>query len=300
VGHDIKETAAMPIDVAKLKNWPLQPIEQRYSERDTILYALGVGVGHDPSDRAALRYVYEHDLQALPTQAVVLGYPGFWAKDPATGIDWVRVLHGEQSLELFAPLPAAGTVVGTSRITALVDKGAAKGALMYSERDITDASNGRLLATSRSVSFLRGDGGFSERGQPSDAAPPPRMATPDAPPDHVCELTTRPESALIYRLSGDYNPVHADPAVARSAGFERPILHGLCSFGVTGHALLRTLCGWDASRLKEIGARFSSPVYPGETLRVEMWRRGAAVQFRTKVVQRDVVVLSHGSARVSD
>jgi acyl dehydratase len=113
-------------------------------------------------------------------------------------------------------------------------------------------------------------------------------------------LTTRPESALIYRLSGDYNPVHADPAVARSAGFERPILHGLCSFGVTGHALLRTLCGWDASRLKEIGARFSSPVYPGETLRVEMWRRGAAVQFRTKVVQRDVVVLSHGSARVSD
>jgi acyl dehydratase len=249
-------------------------------------------------DTDALRYVYEDGLQALPTLAVVLGYPGFWAKDPATGIDWVKVLHGEQSLELHAPLPAAGTVIGKSRVTAIVDKGAGKGALMYSERDIVDAASGTLLAVSRSVSFLRGDGGFAAAGQKSDDAQPPRAATPDTPPDHVCELQTRPESALIYRLSGDYNPVHADPAVARSAGFERPILHGLCSFGVTGHALLKTLCGWDASRLKEIGCRFSSPVYPGETLRVEMWQHGEAVQFRSWAVQRNLVVLSHGSARV--
>jgi acyl dehydratase len=289
----------MAIDVAKLKGWPFKDIEQRYSERDTILYALGVGVGHDPLDRNALRYVYEDGLQALPTMAVVLGYPGFWAKDPATGIDWVKLLHGEQSLELHAPLPAAGSVIGKSRVTALVDKGAGKGALMYSERDIVDAASGRLLAVSRSVSFMRGDGGFAAAGQPSDAVPPPRAATPDTPPDLVCELKTRPESALIYRLSGDYNPVHADPAVALAAGFERPILHGLCSFGVTGHALLKTLCGWDTSRLKEIGCRFSSPVYPGETLRVEMWQRSEAVQFRTWVVERNVVVLSHGSARIS-
>ena len=288
----------MPIDVQKLKASPFEPITHRYTERDTMLYALGIGLGHEPLDTDALRYVYEPQLQALPMMGVVLGYPGFWAKDPATGIDWVRVLHGEQSLELHAPLPAAGTVVGTSRVTALVDKGAAKGALMFSERDITDAASGKLLATARSVSFLRGDGGFSERGQPSDPPQPQRLATPDSPPDRVCELTTRPESALIYRLSGDYNPVHADPAVARSAGFERPILHGLCSFGVTGHALLRTLCGWDASRLKEIGCRFSAPVYPGETLRVEMWQRGEQAQFRTKVVERNVVVLSHGSARI--
>ncbi len=289
----------MPIDAAKLKAWPFEPITHTYTQRDTMLYALGVGIGHDPLDTDALRHVYEPQLRALPTLAVVLGSPGFWAKDPATGIDWVRVLHGEQSLELLAPLPAAGTVIGTTRVTALVDKGAGKGALMYSERDISDAASGQRLAVSRSVSFLRGDGGFSERGQPSDPAPPARRPTPDAAPDQVCELTTRPESALIYRLSGDYNPVHADPAVAKAAGFERPILHGLCSFGVTGHALLRTLCGWDASRLKEIGARFSSPVYPGETLRVEMWQRGEVVQFRTRVVERDVVVLSHGSARVS-
>jgi acyl dehydratase len=289
----------MPIDAAKLKSWPFQPIVQTYSARDTILYALGVGLGHDPLDRAQLRYVYEDGLQALPTMGVVLGYPGFWAKDPATGIDWVKVLHGEQSLELHAPLPAAGTVIGKSRVTALVDKGAGKGALMYSERDIVEAASGTLLAVSRSVSFLRGDGGFAAAGQKSDDAPPPRAPTPDTPPDHVCELTTRPESALIYRLSGDYNPVHADPAVARSAGFDRPILHGLCSFGVSGHALLKTLCGGDAARLKEIGCRFSSPVYPGETLRVEMWQRGEAVQFRTWAVERNVVVLSHGSARVS-
>ena len=289
----------MPIDVAKLKNWPFEPFEQRYTARDTMLYALGLGLGQDPLDREQLRFVYEDGLQALPTMAVVLGSAGFWAQDPATGIDWVRLLHGEQSLELLAPLPAAGTVRGLTRVTALVDKGAGKGALMYSERDIQDAATGQLLAVSRSVSFMRGDGGFSAGGQASDAAPPPRAATPDTPPDHVCELQTRPEAALIYRLSGDYNPVHVDPVVARAAGFERPILHGLCSFGVSGVALLKTLCGWDASRLKEIGCRFSSPVYPGETLRVQMWRRGEAVQFRTWVVERNVLVLSHGSARIS-
>jgi len=289
----------MAIDVQKLKQWPFQPIEQSYTARDTILYALGVGLGHDPLDREQLRYVYEDGLRALPTLAVVLSTPGFWAKDPATGIDWVRLLHGEQSLELLAPLPAAGTVRGLTRVTAIVDKGAGKGALMYSERDIQDTASGQLLAVSRSVSFMRGDGGFAASGQSSDKAPPPRAATPDTPPDHVCELRTRPESALIYRLSGDYNPVHADPAVARAAGFERPILHGLCSFGVSGHALLKTLCGWDAARLKEIGCRFSSPVYPGETLRVEMWQRGEQVQFRTRVLERDIVVLSHGSARIT-
>jgi acyl dehydratase len=288
----------MAIDVKKLKAWPFKPLLQTYTERDTILYALGVGVGQDPLDRDALRYVYEDGLQVLPTMAVVLGTPGFWAKDPTTGIDWVKLLHGEQSLELHAPLPAAGTVVGHTRVTAIVDKGAGKGALMYSERDIHDQASRQLLAVSRSVSFMRGDGGFAAAGQPSDTGPPPRAATPDTPPDQVCELKTRPESALIYRLSGDYNPVHADPAVAKAAGFERPILHGLCSFGVTGHALLKTLCGWNPARLKAMGARFSSPVYPGETLRVEMWRRGEAVQFRTRAVERDVVVLSHGSARI--
>jgi len=286
----------MPIDAASLKAWPFEPVRQDYTERDTILYALGLGLGQDPLDPAQLRFTYEGGLQALPTMAVVLGSPGFWAKDPRTGIDWVRVLHGEQSLELHAPLPAAASVIGRTRVTAIVDKGAGKGALMYSERSIEDAASGALLATTHSVSFMRGDGGFAASGQVSDAAPAPRPATPDGPPDTVLEWRTRPEAALIYRLSGDYNPVHADPAVARAAGFERPILHGLCSFGVTGWALVSALCGGDPGRLRAMGTRFSSPVYPGETLRVEIWRRGDAVQFRTRVVERDVVVLSHGTA----
>ncbi len=288
----------MPIDVTKLKAWPFQPIVHDYGVRDTMLYALGVGLGQDPMDERQLRFVYEEGLLALPTMPVVLGSPGFWAKDPASGIDWVKILHGEQELELHAPVPAKGRLVGRTRVTHLVDKGADKGALMYSERTLTDEASGRHIATARSVSFMRGDGGFAAKGQPSDTPPPPRPATPERAPDAVCELGTRPEQALIYRLSGDYNPVHADPKVAAKARFERPILHGLCSFGITGHALLRTLCDYEPQRLRAIGTRFSSPVYPGETLRVEMWVDGSDVRFRTRVVERDVVVLSHGTARI--
>lgn len=288
----------MPIDAAKLKAWPFEPIRQTYTHRDSILYALGLGLGQDPLDETQLRFTYEDGLQALPTLAVVLAYPGFFAKEPQFGIDWVKVLHGEQELEIHSPLPAAATVMGKTKITRLVDKGAGKGALMYSERDITEADSGRLLATSRSVSFLRGDGGFSTNGQVSDPPPPARPATPDTPPQAVFEWKTRPEAALIYRLSGDYNPVHADPKVARAAGFERPILHGLNSFGVTAWMLVRGLCAGDPARLKAIGTRFSSPVYPGETLRVEVWQQGGEVQFRTRVVERDIVVLSHGTARI--
>jgi acyl dehydratase len=288
----------VPIDVATLKNWPFEPIRQTYTERDTILYALGLGLGRDPLDPAQLRHTYEDGLQALPTMAVVLGSPGFFAKDPRTGIDWVKLLHGEQELEMHAPLPARATVTGLTKVTRLVDKGAGKGALMYSERTITDADSGVLLATSRSVSFMRGDGGFSASGQPSDEPPPARPATPETAPDVVFDWTTRPEAALVYRLSGDWNPLHADPKVATAAGFAAPILHGLCSFGITGWALVAALAGGDASRLKRIGTRFASPVYPGETLRVEVWGRGGNVRFRTRVVERDIVVLSHGTATI--
>lgn len=289
----------MAIDVARLKSWPFQPVEQRYGARDTILYALGLGLGQDPTDPQQLRFVYEPQLQALPMMAGVLGYPGFWAKDPASGIDWVRLLHGEQSIELHAPLPAEGAVRGLTRVTTLVDKGAGKGALMVTQRDLSDAGSGRLLAVARSVIFLRGDGGFSASGRPSDPPLPARAAVPERAPDLVCELPTRPEAALLYRLSGDYNPVHVDPAVAQAAGFARPILHGMCTLGVSGVALLRTLCDWDPARLRELGCRFSAPVFPGETLRVEIWRLGGGQHaFRTRVVERDLVVLSHGSARV--
>lgn len=289
----------MAIDVQKLKRWPFTPVEQRYTQRDTMAYALSLGLGRDPLDEAVLRFVYEPRLQALPMMAVVLGSPGFWARDPETGIDWVRLLHGEQHLEMFEPLPAEGTVRGITRVTALVDKGAGKGALMLSERELFDAASGRRLALLKSTTFLRGDGGFCTPGQPGDPAPAPPQPTPDRAPDAVCDWPTRPEAALWYRLNGDFNPVHVDSAVASQAGFRQPILHGLCTWGITGAALLRTLGGLEPGRLRAMGARFSSPVYPGETLRVEMWGQGAAVQFRTRVVERDVVVLSHGSAHLT-
>ena len=290
----------MPIDYAKLKAWPFQDVEQTYGEHDTILYALGLGLGHDPMDEQQLRFVYEKNLQALPTMPVVLGYPGFWMKDPASGIDWVRLVHGEQSLTLHHPLPPTGTVVGRTRITALVDKGPGKGALVHQERTLHDKASGTLYATLGHVTFCRADGGFSDLPgngpKGGDPAPAPRPAVPDTPPDLTCDLPTLPQAALIYRLCADPNPLHAEPEVARAAGFPRPILHGLATYGVAGHAILKTLCDYRPARLKSLGVRFSSPVFPGETLRTEIWRTGNEVRFRARVLERDTVVLSHGTA----
>lgn len=283
----------MPIDYEKLKNWPVPDIVQTYDVRDTILYALGVGLGGDPMDLADLSYVYEEGIKVLPSMGVVLGYPGFWLKDPATGIDWRKVLHGEQGVIIHAPLPAAATVVGKSRITEIVDKG--KDALMFSERDVIDQKTGKLLCTLTSTTFMRGEGGF---GGPTGPTPAPHPL-PERAPDEAVDIRTIPQAALIYRLSGDYNPLHADPAIATAAGFRQPILHGLCSFGVATRAILKACCGDEPARLKEIRLRFSSPVYPGETIRTEIWRDGDGVSFRARVVERDLVVLNNGFARVA-
>jgi acyl dehydratase len=291
------------IDYAKLKAWSFKDVEQTYREKDTMLYALGLGLGYDPMDEQQLSFVYEKNLKALPTMAVVLGYPGFWIKDPASGIDWVRIVHGEQSLTLHRPLPVAGTVVGRSRIRALVDKGKDKGALLVQQRALHDKASGELLATLDHVTFCRGDGGFSEipdnGPKGGDPAPPAKPATPETAPDAICDLPTLPQAALIYRLCADPNPLHAEPAVAKAAGFPRPILHGLATFGVAGHAILKTCCDYDPARLKSLGVRFSAPVYPGETIRTEMWRHGNALQFRARVLERDLLVLSHGTAEVT-
>lgn len=285
----------MPIDYQKLKNWPFPDLEHRYEAKDTILYALGVGCGADPMDRTELPFVYEDGLKALPTMAVVLGYPGFWLKDPATGVDWRKILHGEQGLVIHKPLPASGTVIGRTRVTEIVDKGPGKGALLYSDRDVLDKATGDLLATLTSTTFIRGEGGF---GGPSGPSPAPH-ALPERAPDIAVDLKTLPQAALIYRLSGDDNPLHADPDVAAAAGFERPILHGLCSYAVAGRAVLKACCGNDPTRLKRFDLRFSAPVMPGETIRTEIWRDGSTVSFRARVVERDVVVLNNGRAEVA-
>jgi acyl dehydratase len=285
----------MALDVEKLLNWPFEELRHEYTARDTILYALGLGLGSDPLDEEQLRFVYEKDLRALPTMAVVLAYPGFWLRDPASGVNWKKILHGEQGIVWHAPIPAAATVAGRTRVTDVIDKGAEKGSLMFSERVVKDARTGEKLVTLTGTTVLRGDGGF---GAPAKQAPPPHRI-PARAPDAVCDLATAPNAALIYRLSGDYNPLHADPDVARSAGFARPILHGLCSLGVAGHALLKTVAAYDPARFKSMRLRFTAPVFPGETIRTEMWIDGSQVSFRARLREREAIVLDNGIAEIS-
>ncbi|BBA45027.1 MULTISPECIES: MaoC family dehydratase [Burkholderia] len=285
----------MPLQPNHLLSRPFPSIEHAYSLRDTQLYALGLGLGADPLDAGQLRYVYEGkdgaSLRALPTMANVLAYPGFWAREPDTGITWQKILHAEQEIRIHAPLPASGRVTGTTRITGLWDKGENKGAFLQQTRDIADAETGNLLATVVQLSLLRGDGGFGEGGS-TDALPTPH-AMPDGAPDCVCELTTPTQLALIYRLSGDLNPLHADPAVASAAGFPRPILHGMALMGVAAHAVLRTVLAYDDTRFAGMRVRFTAPAWPGDTLRTEMWIRGNTVSLRVTAVERKVVVLTN-------
>lgn len=284
------------LDYAKVRQWQSADIRQTYTAKDVMLYALGVGMAQDPMDREELNYVVETNLRVLPSMAAVLAYPGFWIRDnPQLGIDPVRLVHGEQSVTLHQPLPPGGTVVGRTRVTRVVDKGAGKGALVQTEKRITDAASGTLLATCESVTFCRADGGFSANGG-GDAPGDPPPATPTTTPELVLDLQTRPEAALLYRLSGDYNPLHSDPDVATAAGFPRPILHGLATYGAACHGLVKGFCGYDPARLKSISARFSAPAYPGDLIRLECWKIGGEVAFRARVPARDVVVLSHGRA----
>lgn len=269
-------------------------IQARYTRRDTMLYALGVGACANPLDERELRYVYEANLQALPSLSCVLAHPGFWIKEPELGVDWVRLVHAEQHFSLSAPLPPESDVVGRFRVTGVVDKGPEKGALMYMEKALY-LPDGSPLGTVGSTYFLRGDGGCGNWGEPGRELP----ATPERKPDGAIDQPMLPIAALIYRLSGDYNPLHADPGIARKAGFDRPILHGLCTYGVACLSLVRAVCGDDASRLRGMGARFTKPVFPGETLRTEYWiDTDGAVQFRVLSVERDVVVLDRGTATV--
>jgi acyl dehydratase len=281
----------MPIVHETLLNFPIPEIRQSLRWQDSALYALSLGVGQDPMDKDALRYVTEGDaMRALPTMPVVLGYPGFWLRDPATGVDAVRLVAGEQSVELHAPLPVEGDLIGRSRVTGLVDRGAGRGALLYVAREVIDAATGATLATVEQTTFMRGDGGF---GGPSGPVRKP-APEPEGAPDIVLDLPTRPEMALIYRLNGDHNPLHSDPGLAAEAGFPRPILHGLGTFGVVGRALLAAVCGGDPARFRKMECRFSSPVFPGETIRTEIWLQRDAAAFRARVVERDVVVISNG------
>ncbi|MGZ8269191.1 MAG: MaoC/PaaZ C-terminal domain-containing protein [Burkholderiales bacterium] len=285
----------MPLDYEKLVNYCIPEVEQRLTRRDTILYALGVGLGADPCDENQLKYVYEPNLTALPSMAIILGYPGPWHAQADAGITRSHVVHGEQGFRIERPLPVEGAVIGLTQLDAVIDKGKDRGALLMTRTTVRDKGTGAVYCTLTSTTFCRADGGF---GGPLGPVREPHPL-PERAPDLTCDLPTLPQAALIYRLSGDYNPLHADPAYARKAGFRMPILHGRCTFSVAGHALLKACCAYDAPRLKSMEGRFSSPVYPGETIRTEMWVNGGGVSFRSTVPARNVTVLNNGRAEIA-
>jgi acyl dehydratase len=283
------------LDYQKLKNLDFGVVTQTYTQRDTILYALGIGMAMDPLDAQQLPFVYEKNLRSVPSMAAVLGGPGTAWRAEGFGVDWVKLVHGEQRIRIFKPLPVAATLTATNRVVSLTDKGAGKGAVMTIERVMYEKGSSEALASTTQIAFLRGDGGFSATSGVSDPGPDSLPSVPNTKPDYELELPSLAQSALIYRLSGDYNPLHCDPDVARAAGFDRPILHGLCTYGMATHAVLKACCAYDGSRIKFIAMRFTAPVFPGETVAFEIWRASAnKLHLRAKVRARDVIVLNGG------
>lgn len=281
----------------RLLDWPVPVATHRYTRRDTAFYALSLGLGHDPLDQRVLSLVdpWHPGLKALPSLALVLGYPGFWLGasevHEATGIAPWQVLHVEQSVHLAGPLPPEGHVLGKTSVTALVDKGADRGSFLYSERQVIEEASGALLATCRQVHFLRKAGGFGSAGVPPGLG---SQLPKDAPPLHK-DVSCLPQQALIYRLNGDNNPLHSDPQVAANAGFAQPILHGMCTAGMTVATVIDLLANADPGPCSAFTVRMTSPVLPGDTLRVEAWRDG---RFRARAIERDVVVLDAGHVQL--
>jgi acyl dehydratase len=251
-----------------------EPTDNSWDHRDCLLYALGVGAGLDE-----LAFTTENtmgvDQKVLPTQAVVLGTGGFGAMAQIGSFNMAMLVHGEQGVELYGEIPTQGAVTTTGEITAIYDKG--KGAVVELTAMSVLKSTGEPIFKTRFQSYIRGEGGWGgDRGPSGPKNPPPERA-----PDHSVTYQTRPDQALLYRLSGDRNPLHSDPKFAEMAGFDSPILHGLCTYGFTGRALLHELCGGDPARFKAIDGRFSTPVWPGEALTVNMWVDGNQAVFQT-------------------
>ena len=283
------------MNLEEVRRYQFSTIESEYTFKDSILYALGLGYGSDPLDTEELHFVTEDDQRLVPSQCNVMSYPGFWLRDESRlGFDWLRVVHGEQLIKILRPLPVAARVHATPHILAIEDKGEDKGAVVYLQREIRLAETGEALAVVRSTVFARGDGGQGGFGEPPPA--PTRIAVTE--PDVVLQLPTSTRSALIYRLSGDFNPIHSNPDVARQAGFEKPILHGMCTMGLACRAILQRFCNQRPERLKSLFVRFSQPVIPGETIRFEFFKEAGLLRFRAFAVERNVVVLDRCTAQV--
>jgi len=269
-----------------------------YGDKDVMLYALGIGLGADPMDEKELAFVYERGLKVVPTAATVLASGararGGEAGAPAAGhrvsqLNYLMVVHGEQKVELHRPLPTSGTFTAQGRTVGAFDKGKDKGAVVINETTWTNEA-GEKVATLTGSTFARGDGGF---GGPSEGAPEPHQ-TPTRAPDLSLDFATRPDQALLYRLNGDRNPLHSDPESARRSGFERPILHGLCTYGITCRAILAGITDYDPEPILSHEARFSAPVIPGDTITVDMWRDARVISFIARVQARGATVIKNG------
>jgi acyl dehydratase len=277
----------MPVNLSAVGK-KLGSVTHTYTERDVMLYALGIGAGPDE-----LQFVYERDLKVLPTFAVIPAFPAMLNLGGAMEVNPALVLHGEQRIELLQEIPTSGTITTTPTIKAIYDK--QKAALVVVETESVDAK-GKVLFRNTSGIFARGEGGFGGDRGPSG----PRNVPPDRKPDRSVAMQTRPDQALLYRLSGDMNPLHADPDFAKMGGYDRPILHGLCTYGYAGRAVLQAYCGNDPRKLKAFEVRFSGVVYPGETIVTEMWQvEPGKVIVSAKTAERGDAVLSGASAEIA-
>ena len=277
----------MTINYDEIMNLTSENVEISYSDKDSILYSLGIGLGNDPMNLNELKYVYENSQSVLPSMATNFQYHSPLLLK--TNINFIMVVHGEQRLSITNALPVSGDFIANAKVIGCYDKGPARGAIIEVETTVKNKKNNEEICKLVSTTFARGDGGF---GGPD--SPKKEIFIPDGEPDYVSEVSTKPDQALIFRLSGDYNPLHSDPKFAKAAGFEKPILHGMCTYGIACRSLVNEICENDASKLKRFDCRFSSPVYPGETIITEMWKKDKMIYFNSKVKERDKLVLKNG------
>ena len=281
----------MPINYDELM--ALKNLDQKfaYSDREVMLYAYGIGMGADPMDERELAFVNEaaatpRPLKVVPTFASVAA----WGATPGEmNLNRVMVVDGERDITFHRPLQVAAKLLVDSRVLAVFDKGKDKGAVIR-HQTVLKNEKGEELATLVASRFARGDGGF---GGPSEGQPEPHPV-PTRPPDKSVDIPTRADQALIYRLCGDRNPLHSDPEFARGAGFPKPILHGMCTFGITCRGILQTYADFDPAAFRRHAARFSAPVYPGETVTIDLWKDDNVISFEARVKARNAVVIKNG------
>jgi len=281
----------MPIDPRKAAGGKIPKTESSWTHDDVILYHLGVGAGMEkPVDPRELEYTYEKTLKVLPSFAVFPVFTSLMNMTAVPGLDinLALVLHGEHAIEIHKPIPLTAEVVSEGRIADLYDKG--KAAVIVIDVETREKSTGDKLFTNRSFAFARGEGGFG-----GDSGPKARNQPPDRKPDVVTESRTLPQQALIYRLSGDKNPLHADPEFSKMVGYDAPILHGLCSYGMVCKAAVDELLDGAVEKVVGYTARFASVVYPGETIVTSMWKEADKILISAKTRERDTPVLSNSA-----